>query len=64
MHKTNRNKIAELMVVVDRDLAASKTPGLHNDWIFNIAYNAALQLATGTPDSGVRSLNRLESVIL
>jgi hypothetical protein len=45
-HKTNRNEIAELMAVVDRDLAASKTPGLHNDWSFNIAYNAALQLAT------------------
>src|SRR5580700_10333794 len=34
------------MAIVDRDLAASKTPGLHNDWSFNIAYNAALQLAT------------------
>jgi len=34
------------MAVVARDLAASKTPGLHNDWSFNIAYNAALQLAT------------------
>lgn len=45
-HKTNRNEIAELMAVVDRDLAASKTPGLHNDWSFNIAYNAVLQLAT------------------
>ncbi len=45
-HKTNRNEIAELMAVVDRVLAASKTPGLHNDWSFNIAYNAALQLAT------------------
>ena len=64
MHKTNRNEIAELMAVVDRDLAASKTPGLHNDWSFNMAYNAALQLATGTADSGVRSLNRLESVNL
>jgi len=27
-------------------LAASNTPGLHNDWRFNIAYNAALQLAS------------------
>jgi hypothetical protein len=45
-HQTNRNEIAELMAIVDRDLAASKTPGLHNDWSFNIAYNAALQLAT------------------
>jgi hypothetical protein len=31
--------------VADRDLAASNTPSLHNDWRFNIAYNAALQLA-------------------
>lgn len=27
-------------------MAAAKTPGLHHDWRFNIAYNAALQLAT------------------
>lgn len=32
--------------MVDRDLAASQTDGLVNDWQFNIAYNAALQLAT------------------
>ena len=34
------------MAVADRDLAACNTPGLHNDWNFNIAYNPALQLAT------------------
>jgi hypothetical protein len=45
-HKTNRNEIAELLAVADRDLGASKTPSLHNDWSFNIAYNAALQVAT------------------
>jgi hypothetical protein len=45
-HKTNRNEIAELLAVADRDLGASKTPGLHNDWGFNIACNAALQIAT------------------
>ncbi|OLD81052.1 MAG: hypothetical protein AUF67_09690 [Acidobacteria bacterium 13_1_20CM_58_21] len=45
-HKTNRNEIAELLAVADRDLGASKAPGLHNDWGFNIAYNAALQIAT------------------
>jgi hypothetical protein len=44
-HQTNRNEIAELLAVADRDLGAS-TPGLHNDWSFNIAYNAALQVAT------------------
>lgn len=45
-HKTNRNEIAELMAVVNRDPATSRTPGLHNDWSFNIAYDTALQLAT------------------
>jgi hypothetical protein len=46
VHKTNRNEIAGLLAVADRDLGASKTPGLHNDWGFNIAHNAALQVAT------------------
>jgi hypothetical protein len=32
--------------VVDRDLRACQTPGLIPDWQFNIAYNAALQVAT------------------
>src|SRR5580658_7764689 len=45
-HKTSRQEIADLFAVADRDLTVSKTPGLHNDWRFNIAYNAALQLAT------------------
>ncbi|MEP6536493.1 MAG: hypothetical protein ABJF23_14295 [Bryobacteraceae bacterium] len=33
--------------MADRDLNACTTPGLHTDWRFNIAYNAALQLASG-----------------
>jgi hypothetical protein len=45
-HKTSPQEIADLFAVADRDLAASKTPGLHNDWRFNIACNAALQLAS------------------
>src|ERR1035438_2995911 len=44
-HKTSRQEIADLLAVADRDLAASQTPGLINDWRFNIAYNAGLQLA-------------------
>jgi len=32
--------------VADRDIAACQTPGLVSDWKFNIAYNAALQLAS------------------
>src|SRR5258708_38587023 len=45
-HQTSRHEIADLLAVADRDLAACQTPGLHNDWRFNIAYNAALQLAS------------------
>jgi hypothetical protein len=45
-HRTSREEIADLFAVADRDLAASKTTGLHTDWRFNIAYNAALQLAS------------------
>src|SRR5271165_4325171 len=45
-HRTSRGEIADLLAVADRDLAACRTSGLHNDWRFNIAYNAALQLAS------------------
>lgn len=44
-HKTNRGEIAELVGIADRDIKASGTESLHYDWRFNIAYNAALQLA-------------------
>jgi hypothetical protein len=42
----SREEIAGLFAVADRDLAACQTAGLVADWRFNIAYNAALQLAT------------------
>jgi hypothetical protein len=45
-HKTSRQEIAALFAVADRDLAACQTVGLVADWRFNIAYNAALQLAS------------------
>src|SRR5207248_5959648 len=45
-HQTSRQEIADLFAVADRDLAACETPGLVNDWRFNIAYNASLQLAS------------------
>jgi len=35
----------ELVDIADRDIEASNTDSLHDDWRFNIAYNAALQLA-------------------
>src|SRR5712692_4899199 len=45
-HQTSRQEIADLLGVVDRDLADSQTSGLSADWRLNIAYNAALQAAT------------------
>ena len=45
-HRTSRQEIADLLSVTDRDLAQCRAPGLSPDWQLNIAYNAALQLAT------------------
>jgi hypothetical protein len=43
---TSRNEIRDLLAVVDRDLADSAVSNLSADWRMNIAYNAALQVAT------------------
>ena len=32
LHTTSRREIADLLAVVDRDLAPSRTPGLPADW--------------------------------
>jgi len=45
-HESSQQEIADLLGVVQRDLADSQTPGLSADWRLNIAYNAALQAAT------------------
>jgi hypothetical protein len=45
-HKTTPSEIAELFGIADRDLKDCRTEGLSADWRLNIAYNAALQLAT------------------
>ncbi len=45
-HQTNPAEVAALVGVADRDLASCRTAGLHTDWQFTIAYNAALRLAT------------------
>lgn len=45
-HKTHAQEIVDLLRVADRDLADCSTPGLSADWRLNIAYNAALQVAT------------------
>ena len=44
-HKTSKQELRDLFGVIDRDLEACCTAGLIADWRFNIAYNAALQLA-------------------
>ena len=45
-HRTSRQEIADLLAVARRDLADCQSDGLSVDWQLNIAYNAALQLAT------------------
>ena len=44
-HETSPGEIADLLSVVERDIAAAQTPGLSDDWKLAIAYNAALQAA-------------------
>jgi hypothetical protein len=45
-HQTSKREIQDLLGVVDRDLGDCQAQGLSADWRLNIAYNAALQLAT------------------
>lgn len=45
-HKTSAREVADLLRVVDRDLADAAVPQLSTDRRFATAYNAALQLAT------------------
>lgn len=55
-HKTSPQEIVDLLRVADRDLADCQAEGLSPDWHLNIAYNAALQLATAAlAASGYRS---------
>jgi hypothetical protein len=43
---SSRDEITRLLAIADRDIEQSQTPGLGSEWRFDIAYNAALQLAT------------------
>ncbi len=45
-HTSSRDEITRLLAIADRDIEQSQTPGLGSEWRFDIAYNAALQLAT------------------
>jgi HEPN domain-containing protein len=44
-HTSSPEEIADLLSVVERDIAAAQTQGLSDDWKLTIAYNAALQAA-------------------
>lgn len=45
-HRTSPREIADLLAVIERDLADSAAERVSADWRLNIAYNAALQAAT------------------
>lgn len=45
-HQTTRRQIADLLAIVDRDLADARSQELSPDWQFGIAYNAAMKLCT------------------
>jgi hypothetical protein len=45
-HRTSAREIADLLAVIERDLADSAADQISADWRLNIAYNAALQAAT------------------
>ena len=47
-HETSPHEISSLLAVADRDIAQSQVPGLGPEWRFDIAYNAALQLAVAS----------------
>jgi hypothetical protein len=47
-HETAPEEIRTLLEIADRDIAQSQTPGLGPEWRFDIAYNAALQLAVAS----------------
>ena len=45
-HQTDRQEIATLLAIVERDLRDAANQTLSADWQFGIAYNAALKLCT------------------
>ena len=45
-HQTSRQEVTDLLSVTERDLHDCRLKDLSPDWRFNIAYNAALQVAT------------------
>ena len=45
-HQTDRQEIAALLAIVERDLRDASNSTLSADWQFGIAYNSALKLCT------------------
>jgi hypothetical protein len=45
-YETSAKEISNILQLVERDLQDASQEGISLDWRFNIAYNAALQLAT------------------
>jgi len=45
-YKTSAQEVANILALVERDLADAERDEISNDWQFNIAYNGGLQLAT------------------
>ncbi|MDY6952408.1 MAG: hypothetical protein SWE60_12920 [Thermodesulfobacteriota bacterium] len=45
-YETSRGEVASILGLVNRDLTDAVQGEISTDWRFNIAYNAALQLAT------------------
>jgi len=44
-HEATRQEVADLLAVIDRDIADAKIDRLSADWRLGISYNACLQLA-------------------
>lgn len=56
-HEASSEEISELFGIADRDLKACHAEELSADWKLNIAYNAALQVATAAlAASGYRAV--------
>ena len=60
-HKTSKDELSNLLLLVDRDLQDSINKEISLDWRFNIAYNAGLQLATMVVHSAGYRVGRGES---
>ncbi len=45
-HRSSPQEISDLLKAADKDLSDCQVSGLSSDWRLNIAYNAALRMAT------------------